>query len=153
MCIVCHKALSDNDVLSFVNNAPTHKDFLEFNESSVHKLFLISIGYNGYLAQALARDHLNSFWNWLQFNENSNGLNITYMNKVIDFVNKTILIFSEEGLTIQEIKERVNKGILPEGYPDVFILEECEINKSDDICGSMHNNFIKILNNFGCIRL
>ena len=161
MCIICHSNLTDEQVISNLEDILNSNDdkYETWNETSLHRMFIISTGYNGFEAMNLASKIMDKFLIWKKNNKQS-GLSDEYVLQVTDYIKKVQDMFMEEGLTTQEVKEKVHQGCFPTGYPDVFIQEdepvvykdiEREINVG--CLDRLHYSFIRVLNRFSCIRV
>ena len=155
MCIVCHSSLTNEQVISNLNE---NQDFETWNETSLHKLFIISTGYNGFEARMLASKHMDNFLIWKRNNKQS-GLSYEYVLQVAEYIKIVQDMFAEEGLMIQEIQHKINSGTLPDGYPDVFIQEEEVIHEDIEreinigCLDRLHYGFLRMLTKFSCIRV
>ena len=161
MCIICHSSLTDEQVISNLEDILNSNDnqYETWNETSLHRIFIISTGYNGFEARNLASKIMNKFLVWKKNNKQS-GLSCEYVLQVADYIKKVQDMFIEEGLTTQEVKEKVHQGCFPIGYPDVFIQEDEPVVYNDiereinvGCLDRLHYSFIRMLTRFSCIRV
>ena len=162
MCIVCHSSLTNEEVIEQLKKELNSKnqDFESWNETSLHKLFIISTGYNGLEARILASKYMDLFLIWKRNNKQHGSLSYEYVLQVTEYIKTVQDMFADEGLMIQEIQHKINTGSLPRGYPDVFIQEEKPVVQEDiereinvSCFDRLHYSFLHMLANFSCIRV
>jgi len=68
MCLKCHQNISDEQMISSIENSLRNVNFHKYNVTSVNHLYLTLSGVNGPKAQILAGTLLEKFLEWCSEN-------------------------------------------------------------------------------------
>lgn len=119
MCQDCHKGLSDSIVTGQLQNALEDPQFKKWSHTSLHHLYLASLGFNGKDAQVLANTLLYNYVMWASALSEVQSIDINmgtffgppnakYAQDVLNCSRRIQAQFTDEGLCHEQIRLRVN---------------------------------------------
>ena len=107
MCRSCHDSLSDAIIKKQLEDALIDPKFEVWNSTSLSHIMLAMSGYNGYEVSEIAQQLFRNMIEYLK----SDGPDAEDLNKIVDAVAADIQKCRDEGLTNEQLKEKVRHMI------------------------------------------
>lgn len=142
MCLVCHQNLSNESIITSLQESLQTKEFENFNATSISHISIAAIGLNGDIAQDLALQVLEAYISWKNNNikQEDNSFfgqpSSDRVSKQLELIKKFNLLASKHSLDSNDVR-------------DVLYHPETENSQRiKQLIGNLEDYFVNMIDNF-----